>query len=272
MRFVHHWQYFRAGTIDHVVVLTGLVVLTALLARVGRQYDRTDVSFFRETLRRTSFEQWLVAVMAIAWLAGLLLKLRPGYISWDRSLPLHVCDVVGVAGPLAIWTRSRPLRAILHFWGLALSSLAFLVPVIHTGPAHLDYWSYFGGHAAIISPAIYDVIVRGYRPTWTDWRVAALSGAAYVAVVLPIDVLLHANYGYIGQAIAGRSAQVAAWGPWPARVPLLLLTAWGFMAVLVLPWIRSQSGKLSASDDGAEPAQEARFQVDANGGFQQRAA
>jgi hypothetical integral membrane protein (TIGR02206 family) len=272
MRFVHHWQYFRAGTIDHVVVLVGLGLLTVLLVRVGRQHDRSDESFFAEPSRRMHFERWLVAVMAIAWLAGLLLKLWPGYISWDRSLPLHVCDVVGVAGPLAIWTRSRQLRAILHFWGLALSSLAFLLPVIHAGPAHLEYWSYFVGHGAIIAPALYDVIVRGYRPTWTDWRLAAFAGAAYVALVFPIDVLLHANYGYIGQAIGGRSAQIAVWGPWPARVPLLLLTAWGFMAVLVVPWMRSHPAMFPASAHAGMPEQEADVQFESEHGRQRRAA
>lgn len=236
MRHMHHWYYFRPFTADHLVVLLGLVGASVFLIRLGHQFDSTHPKVGGNAAARTVFGRWLVALMATAWFIGQFKQLQPGHFGWDTSLPLHVCDVVGFIAPLAMGLGSRPLRAILHFWGLGVSSLAFVVPVIHSGPAHLEYWAYFISHGAIVVAAIYDVAVRGYRPDWRDWQLAAVAGAAYVAMILPLDVVLHANYGYLGRTLAGRSAQVAAWGAWPSRVPRLLLSAWAVMASLVLPW------------------------------------
>jgi hypothetical protein len=50
----------------------------------------------------------------------------PGHLRWDKSLPLHICDLTRLLVPVALWTNHRAARAMLYFWGLGLSSQAFI--------------------------------------------------------------------------------------------------------------------------------------------------
>jgi hypothetical integral membrane protein (TIGR02206 family) len=172
----------------------------------------------------------------VAWLAVFARDLLPDRRGWDNSLPLHLCDFVGLAVPVALWTGWRPARTLLYFWGLAFSSQAFWMPVVRVGPAHADFWLYWASHAAIVVAAAYDAAVLGYRPRWADWRWAVAATAVYAGVVAPLDGLLGANYGYVGDTGGARGSLVAAFGPWPGRVPVLVAAAAAVMAALTLPW------------------------------------
>jgi uncharacterized membrane protein YwaF len=81
--------------------------------------------------------------------------------------------------------------------------------------------------------------VRGFRPGWRDLGIAVLASLIYVALVLPIDLWLGADYGFVGNPPAGVIIPpfVAALGPWPQRAIILVaLVPIGFVVVL-LPWV-----------------------------------
>lgn len=230
MRFFAGLERFSAGSITHAAVLGALVGGCALLAQVGRQARALGGSAGDDTDRRVG-----VGVLLV-WLAVFLRDLRPDRLSWIHSLPLHVCDVAGLAGGLAILTGNRTARSILHFWGLALSSQAFAWPVLRAGPIHSDFWLYWMQHGAIVAVAVYDLAARGYRPQWRDWRRATVALGVYALLVLPVNALLGGNYGYLGQTEHAQRSVVSAFGDWPDRVPALYLCACAVMAAMVLPW------------------------------------
>jgi uncharacterized membrane protein YwaF len=100
------------------------------------------------------------------------------------------------------------------------------------------FWAFWTAHTIIAACAVYDVVVRGFRPGWNDLgRALAVSGA-YVALVVPLDVRLGADYGFLGNPAAENEIPpfVRALGPWPQRaIILVMLAALGFVVVL-LPW------------------------------------
>jgi hypothetical integral membrane protein (TIGR02206 family) len=163
--------------------------------------------------------------------------LWPSRFQYDTSLPLHICDLMMFIAPGALLLRWRSLRAMTYFWGLGLSSLSFVYPDLHFGPADFQFWVFWAGHAGIIGPAIYDISARGFRPHWGDWLFAVKFTIGYVAIIFPVDAIFHLNYGYIGQSYQGPRSPIDSLGPWPWRVPLMFLMAMVIMVLLAVPWM-----------------------------------
>jgi hypothetical integral membrane protein (TIGR02206 family) len=154
------------------------------------------------------------------------------------GLPLHLCDFNALVAPFALLTLNRWLRATLYFWSFTLSLQAFIQPVLPDGPAHLEFWAFWLGHTIIMASAVYDLVVLGFRPDWSDFARAVAASLAYVAFVTPINLTLDTDYGFIGNPPPGKSIPpfVDAMGPWPRRAVMVgVLALIGFVVVL-LPW------------------------------------
>jgi len=172
----------------------------------------------------------------VVWLAYKIYVWLPGVRGLEYSLPLQFCDITGLIAPLALLTGRRPLRAILYFWGIGLSTLAFIAPDLHEGIGSGRFWLFWLSHSAIVGSAIYDVAGRGFRPGGRDWGIAVAAAAIYVALVLPFDVLTHFDYCYVGPPGPGQPAILDALGSWPGRLPLQAILVALELALLLLPW------------------------------------
>jgi uncharacterized membrane protein YwaF len=64
-----------------------------------------------------------------------------------------------------------------------------------------------------------------------------VASAAYVAVVLPIDLMLGANYGFVGQSKPLNPSIVDLLGPWPERLLIIVPLAALAMLLVLLPWL-----------------------------------
>src|SRR5215472_3527291 len=155
---------------------------------------------------------------------------------------------------LALLTLNRWLRATLYFWAVAFATQAFIQPTLTEGPAHVVFWAFWIAHLIIITCAIYDLAVLGFRPGWGDFARASIVGLAWAALALAVDIRLGANYGFIGNP--------PAFGPWPQRLAIIAaLAALAFLLALA-PWlvVRRLRGPTSRSDspppvaDGAPAA------------------
>jgi hypothetical integral membrane protein (TIGR02206 family) len=136
---------------------------------------------------------------------------------------------------------------------LGLSSLSFIYPDLQFGPADFQFWVFWTAHATIIGSALYDVTARGLRPNWRDWRFAVGSSIVYVAVIFPIDALFRLDYGYIGKGLNGRQSLASFLGPWPWRVPLILVMGITVMFLLLLPWLIGRKvGEIQSQDNPSD--------------------
>lgn len=221
-------QTFQPFSLTHAAVLAGFVALTTVAVMLRRRW--------RDTPRAQRLDRSLAALAFPACLAVNTWPLLPGHFDWGWSLPLHVCDVATLCVPFALATHHRPVRALLYFWGLGLSTQGFITPDLRDGPAKLGFWMFWLAHYSVVGGAIYDVAGRGFRPTWTDYRTSLVAGLAYVALVLVIDVRLGVNYGYVGPGKPGQPSIVDALGPWPWRVGVMIVLGAAATALLMLPW------------------------------------
>jgi len=168
----------------------------------------------------------------------------PIRFSLGDSLPLHVCDLTGLACGFALLTGKQWLTAITYFWGLALSTQAFVTPTVEWGPTYTEFWLFWETHTIIVGGAAYLVLVRNFRPTVRDLCLAYLSLVGYAAITLPMDLATGWNYGYIGGGSPSSATLIDSLGSWPWRLlPMAGLTLLA-MLLLWLPWaiVRRRSG------------------------------
>lgn len=206
-----------------VVLLLLLMVGAIWLGRIWRQTRRERR--LRHAWIGLTFAWQGIAVVWYLW---------PSHFDLVESLPLHMCDMAAWIAPVALLTQKRLLRTLLFFWGIGLSTQAFLTPVVDGGVDTFEYWLFWVGHTQIVGSAVYDVGVLGYRPKWRDFVAVTLVNAACLAVILPFDLLTHTNYWYVGNMKPEHPTLLDRLGPWPWRVVWMFLIAEGTLALLWL--------------------------------------
>jgi hypothetical integral membrane protein (TIGR02206 family) len=222
-------QVFTPFSALHLITAGAWVALLAALAWLGRGLRGTP---------QEPYARKALAVVAIAYWVAYNTWWNWHGIDLRTSLPLQACDISGLVAPFALLTLSRPLRGMLYFWAFGFATQAFIQPTLTVGPAYLLFWAFWTAHTLILACAIHDLVALDFRPDWRDFRNALLASLIWGAVILPIDLLLGADYGFIGNPPPDLAVPpaIAAFGPWPQRlIPVFALAAAGF-ALLLAPW------------------------------------
>jgi len=160
-------------------------------------------------------------------------EIIPSRFDLHESLPFHICDIVALVAAWGVCTNRRLPRAVLYYWGIGLSTQALFQPELAGGLATMQFWVFWVPHSAIIVAALYDLIGRGFRPTWRDYIWTVCSLLLYLAFVIPIDVWLNVNYGFVGNVPNG---PLEFLGPWPFRVFKVSCGVCLVLAVMTAPW------------------------------------
>jgi hypothetical integral membrane protein (TIGR02206 family) len=185
----------------------------------------------------TNFECTLAFANLAVWLASHGYWQMPARFDPVTTLPLQMCHITSLIASAVLLTRHGTLRAILYFWAFALCTQAMITPSLVDPPTSLVFWAFWFLHGFVMLTAIYDITVRGFRPTWRDYGIACAASATYVAVVLPIDLLLGANYGFLGKSTALHPSIIDLLGPWPQRLLIIVPLAALAMLVVMMPWV-----------------------------------
>jgi hypothetical integral membrane protein (TIGR02206 family) len=220
-------DHFQLFGFEHLTVVAVFVVLLTLVVLLARRAEPDT---------RRCWERIVAMVQLIAFVLVNGYWLLPQVFTVANSLPVHVSDVAALVAPLVLLTCHRWLRAIFYFWGLGLCAHAFITPDLLTGFPALGFWLFWVPHYFIVGTAIYDVVVRGYRPGWSDFRVAVIAGMLYAAAIIPLNIALDVNYGYLGRRQPGQPTLLQYFGPWPWRVLVLAALVTVLWTLMTLPW------------------------------------
>jgi hypothetical integral membrane protein (TIGR02206 family) len=232
-------QHFVSSAFCALVILA--IILYGLALRRRPDSDAAEHRFGRA---------WGVAILIYqaietAW------WFQPGHFSWGKSLPFALCDLAAWTAGLALVTRNRRLRTFLYYWGFCLSSQAMLTPILRdgNGMATARYWFFFIGHTNIVGAAWYDLIVRRFRPTWADWRFAILGTMCYVGLIVPLNIGLDVNYGFMGPS-PDQPGVVAFLPPWPWRVHGVIAGGFILFTLATIPWSIARKLGFAHADPG----------------------
>ncbi len=219
---------FRPFTALHLWMVLGSVAFMALTTAMGRQLQKRRGE---PGLRRglgglcliiyATYQAWL-------WL--------PKNFSWPVSLPLEFCDMSLLVAAGAMILHARWVRSLLYFWACVFTIQAFITPVLQKGPDTPDFWLFWSAHIAIMTAAVYDVVVGKFRPEFADGTRSYVISFFYGAALLILDNLTGWNYGYVGPSKPGTPTLLDKLGEYPLRVVwMVLIAALGFFLAW-LPW------------------------------------
>lgn len=224
---------FRAFSVQHLVVVAVCLAVMVVVPLVGRRQHQPGAGGDR---RLRQFLGW----GTLAWQA--LINAWWIFVAPEGAgdpLPLHVCDIAAVLAGVSMLTDRPGMRwatTLVYFWGVALSTQAFITPVLSKGMASPAFWSFWVGHTQIVGIAIYHVVALGYRPRLRDLAMIGALNTGYLGVALLANWLLDANYGYIGNSNPDKPTLIDALGPWPGRIVWMLLIANAACVAAWIPW------------------------------------
>jgi hypothetical integral membrane protein (TIGR02206 family) len=230
---------FYPYTRDHFIALAVTAIVTVGLSWLGVRW--------RGTARGVQLHHgWLMAVVVVQVLSLYYYIWHRGF-SWETSLPLEICDLAGIVAVVALATGKRTPRLILYYWAFALTTNAFVTPILRQGPESLRYYVFWITHIVILATAVYDVVVHRFRPRAWDFAMITLVMCLYGAVVIPLDVITGFNYGFVGNAQPDTPTAVDILGPWPLRLVWMFLTVHGLFLVLTVIWWRPKRAVVAAN-------------------------
>lgn len=223
---------FRPFSLTHGYALLCLALVIALAIAVGRRQRDTY-----EQSAPTDFERKLAYANIAVWIVAHGWWQLPERFDPVTTLPLQMCHIASLIASAVLLTRNHKLRAILYFWAFALCTQAIITPSLIDPPSSPVFWSFWFLHGFVMMTAVHDIAVNGFRPTWRDYGTACAASATYVALVLPINIALGANYGFVGKSKPLNPSIVDLLGPWPERLLIIVPLAALVMALVMLPWV-----------------------------------
>jgi hypothetical integral membrane protein (TIGR02206 family) len=230
---------FQAFTLLHGLAVAGVAALTMTAVRLPRSGPGGE-----RALRMAG------GAFVATWFAVHGWWLLPPRLDPATTLPLQLCHLTALAAGLYFARDIVALRPLLYFWGFGLCTQALLTPTLEEGPATHVFWYFWLSHGVIIAAAVHALAVGKYRPTWRDACLALGAVVIYGALMLPVNLVLGANYGFVGATKPQQPTLVDALGPWPGRLALIVLLVAAVMALLMLPWVRPRLR--AAEQEGAE--------------------
>ncbi len=218
---------------SHWVMIVLLFVVAAALVVLGRRYRGTPIG------RR--YSQALALVFAGFLLPVWLHSLLPGQQEIKYSLPLQLCDLAAMAAVWALWSYSSTAFALTYFWGLTLTSQAFISPEL-SGPdfPSLQFLAFFGMHSLVLWAAIYLTWGVGLRPDWRGYRIALAVTIGWAVVMFAFNRVAGTNYGFLTTKPVVRSL-LDVLGPWPWYLLSALVLGAAAWALITWPWVRPQA-------------------------------
>lgn len=218
---------FQAFTLLHGLAVAGVAALTMTAVRLSRS------GAGGERALRTAGGAFVAIWFAVhGW------WLLPPRLDPATTLPLQLCHLTALAAGFYFAREIAALRPLLYFWGFGLCTQALFTPTLEEGPTTHVFWYFWLSHGVIIAAAVHALAVGKYRPTWRDCGRAIVAVVIYGAMVLPVNLVLGANYGFLGATKPAQPTLVDALGPWPGRLAVIVLLVAGVMALLMLPWVR----------------------------------
>lgn len=220
---------FRPLSVAHGCTLLALAAIIALLVMTGRRQ--------RDHTAPTPFERALAWCNITVWTVSHGYWLMPARFDAVTTLPLQMCHITSLVASAVLLTRNDALRAILYFWSFGLCTQALITPSLVEPPTSPVFWAFWFLHGFVLLTAIYDLVVHGFRPQWRDYRIACMAAAVYVAIMLPVDLALGANYGFLGPSKPLHPSIVDLLGAWPQRLLIIVPLAALAMLAALLPWL-----------------------------------
>ncbi|MBN2533506.1 MAG: TIGR02206 family membrane protein [Spirochaetales bacterium] len=137
-----------------------------------------------------------------------------GDFSWGEHLPLHLCGVGIILGPVMLLKKNYALYELIYFWGFGGAVQALLTPDLLYGFPHYIFFQYFLSHGLIIIACVYMTFVVGFRPTWKSLFKVFIITNIYMGIMALVNLATNGNYMFLCEKPVNPTIYDFL-GPWP---------------------------------------------------------
>ncbi len=219
---------------DHIAALVVTAICCAVAVAVGRRLRGTP------TARIAG--RSLALVLLAAQIADPFIAHDLGWLRWNNSLPIELCDAASFAVMVALWGQRQLAFELAYFWGLAGTVQAIVTPDLGDALAfpHPEFVRFFVLHIGIVAGVFYLGPGLGMRPRrGAEYRVLGMT-LAYAGLVGIVNWALDANYMYL--CVRPTASPLDWFGPWPWYLVGATAMAAVMFSALALPYRFSRSG------------------------------
>lgn len=219
---------FQAFSPTHVFTLVVCIVTTSMCLLLGRRAVAAGDD------RKVARAIGVIGVFINAW--SWIFWLEPERLDIRKSIPMELCDMACLVAAASMFSHRRIFATLTVFWGFGLTTQAFITPIITESFPTERFMLFWALHLFIVTASLYQYFVRQYRPEFSDLKNTILFTAAWVACMFVFDLIVGANYGFVGNTETARPTIVSVLGPWPLRAILLcaIATLWLWILWLLL--------------------------------------
>lgn len=129
-------------------------------------------------------------------------------------LPLHYCSVMMFVSAYALWTRAPWASAMVYFSVLTASIQALVTPALTYAFPHPRFLFFFLSHGSLLLAALALPLLRDWRARRWDFLLAALLMDIYMISIIPVNLMLGTNYGFMQFAPPGSILTYLGPAPW----------------------------------------------------------
>jgi hypothetical integral membrane protein (TIGR02206 family) len=216
------------GMAHTAVIVLVIVVPIAMAART-----RGQKSPVLDRVLRGVFASLLIA----NYIGYVVFRWRHGTLAWAEMLPLQLCDWTMFVVIVALINGGRrEWLGIAYFWGIGGSLQAIITPNLAVGFPDFRFLTFFLDHGVIVIGIIYLMMTRRFRPTSKSIWQTVLWSEVYFVVTIVIDLLTGMNYGFLLHKPEAFSILNYLSDFWPLYILQMHGLAYGFFAILYLPF------------------------------------
>jgi hypothetical integral membrane protein (TIGR02206 family) len=211
---------------EHVAALAATASVATLSIREARARPGAWIVVFSRAL---------AVLMLAAYVTENVAIVVRGTWALERSLPLHLTDVVTIIAALALWSPRPLLFELAYFWGLTASLQAVLTPDLDSAFPSLFFFTYFATHCGAVVAALFLAWGCGLVPRSGAVGRVFVATATFAVVAGLGDLLTGGNYMFLREKPEAASL-LDLMGPWPWYILTGALLAVAMFAALDLPF------------------------------------
>ena len=216
---------FNAFGYSHLVTALLSLVLLASLLWLSARLDRKQNLIIGRCLS-------IALAATVIIYTALVIALDRFDIATD--MPLSTCNLFAILAPWLFWRPVLKYFEIVYFLVMAGTLQAVITPDLYVGFPTYGFFKYWITHVGLVIIVIHYLVNFELYPTGKGIFKTFIGLNVYVLALMPINLLLDANYFYLMEKPINTSV-LDLFGPWPVYILVAEILAMGFFAIAYLP-------------------------------------
>lgn len=151
------------------------------------------------------------------------------------DLPLSLCNLIAMLGPLLFWRPHQRRLEVMYFLVTVGTFQAILTPDLYVGFPSNEFFKYWIVHGGLVVLVIHNIFAFQMYPRFKGVVITFAWVNVYSAALYGLNLLMDANYFYLVHK-PGNASILDLLGPWPLYILVAELVAMVFFALFYLPF------------------------------------